>query len=308
MSKHVIVGAGQVGRHLAELLADQGHDVTVVSRSGSGPDSVEKVAADAADHGRLAEIATGAEVIYNCVNPAYHRWAQDWPPMAASILTAAETTGAGLVALGNLYVYGPVDGPLTEDLPLAATGTKGRVRAKMWADMLAAHRAGRVRVTELRASDYFGPGASDQAYLGERFVPGVLAGKRVMFLRDPDLPHAWTYLLDVARALAAAGTDERVWGRAWHIPTGPALSARDFGVRMAALAGAPAPRISKIPRPVVSAVGLVAPMVRELRETDHQWDRPFILDSSDFEKTFDVSPTPLDDALKATIAHWRNRP
>jgi nucleoside-diphosphate-sugar epimerase len=306
MGKHIVVGAGQVGRHLAEQLTTQGHDVTVVSRSGSGPDGVAKVAANAADRGRLSEIAEGADVLYNCVNPPYHRWAQDWPPMAASFLAAAETSGAVLVTLGNLYVYGPVDGPLTEDLPLAATGTKGRVRAKMWADLLAAHQAGRIRVTELRASDYFGPGAGDQAYVGERFVPGVLAGKRVMFPRDPSLPHAWTYLPDVARALAIAGTDERAWGRAWHIPTGPAVSAQDFGARLAALAGAPAPRISKVPCTMMYLAGLVSPTMRELRETNHQWDRPFVLDSSDFETTFGVAPTPLDDALRATIAEARD--
>jgi nucleoside-diphosphate-sugar epimerase len=174
--------------------------------------------------------------------------------------------------------------------------------------MLAAHQAGRVRVTELRASDYFGPGAGDQSYLGERFLPGVLAGKRVMLPRDPGLPHAWTYLPDVARALAIAGTDERAWGRPWHIPTGPALSARAFGARLATLAGAPAPRISEIPQPIMSVAGLVSPMLRELRETNHQWDRPFILDSSDFETTFGVAPTALDDAIKAILDCWKDRP
>jgi nucleoside-diphosphate-sugar epimerase len=308
MGKHVVVGAGQVGRHLAERLTTLGHDVTVVSRSGSGPEGVAKVAANAADRERLAEIAKGADVLYNCVNPPYHRWAQDWPPMAGSFLAAAETSGAVLVTLGNLYVYGPVDGPLTEDLPLAATGTKGRVRAKMWADLLAAHQAGRVRVTELRGSDYFGPGAGDQAFVGERFVPGVLAGKRVMFPRDPGLPHAWTYLPDVARALAIAGTDERAWGRPWHIPTGPAVSARDFGARLAALAGAPTLRISEVPRPILYAAGLMSPVMREMRETNHQWDRPFVVDSSDFETTFGVTPTPLDEALRATIAWWQSEP
>ena len=305
MGKHVVVGAGQVGRQLAELLHSQGHDVTVVSRLGSGPDAVAKVAANAADRERLTEIAKGADVIYNCVNPPYHRWAQDWPPMAGSLLAAAETTGAVLVTLGNLYGYGPVDGPMTEDLPLAATGVKGRVRARMWADLLTAHRAGRIRTTELRGSDYFGPGAGDQTFLGDRFVPAVLAGKRVMFVRDSKIPHAWTYLPDVARALAMAGIDERAWGRPWHIPTGPALSAQAFGERLAELAGAPVPRIRDLPHSILYAAGMVSPMLRGMRETGYQFDRPYILDSSDFETTFGVTATPLDTALEATIAWWR---
>ncbi|RFS86327.1 NAD-dependent epimerase/dehydratase family protein [Actinomadura spongiicola] len=308
MRKHVIVGAGQVGAHLARRLVESGHDVVVVTRSGSGPAGIERVAADAADRARLTKIAAGADAIYNCVNPPYHRWTRDWPPMAASFLGTAEDTGAVLVTLGNLYGYGPVDGPMTEDLPLAAPGVKGRVRAAMWRDLLAAHEAGRIRATELRASDYYGPGSTDQAYLGEtRFVKPLLAGKRVMFLSDPSVPHAWTYLPDVAEALAIAGTDERAWGRAWHVPTGPAISAVDVAERLCEIADAPAPRVHELPRPLFNAIGVVSPMVKELRETRYQFDKPYILDSSTFESTFGMSPTPLEDALRTIVADHRER-
>ncbi|QXJ22091.1 NAD-dependent epimerase/dehydratase family protein [Actinomadura graeca] len=303
MGMHVIVGAGQVGGQLAERLTARGHDVVVVSRSGTGPEGTEQVAADVGDRARLTAIAEGADALYNCVNPQMHRWAQDWPPMAASFLGAAEETGAVLVTLGCLYGYGPVDGPMTEDLPLAATGVKGRVRAKMWRDALAAHREGRVRATELRASDYYGPRSSDQAYLGDvRFVRPLLAGKRITFLSDPSIPHAWTYLPDVAEALAIAGTDERAWGRAWHIPTGPAVPAQEVAERLCALADAPAPRIRRLPRPLFTALGTYSPLFRELRETRYQFDKPYVVDSSAFETTFGMAPTPLDEALKSIVA------
>ncbi|GAA2624253.1 NAD-dependent epimerase/dehydratase family protein [Actinomadura fulvescens] len=302
MGKHVIVGAGQVGGQLAELLTAQGHDVTVVTRSGSGPEGVRKVAANAADRDRLIELAQGADSLYNCMNPRYHEWGKIWPPVAASLLATAEQTGAALVTLGNLYVYGPENGPMTEDLPQDAPGHKGRIRAKMWDDMLASHQAGRARVTELRASDFYGPGSTDNSYIGSvRFVRPLLAGKRVTFLSDPAIPHSWTYLPDVARALAVAGTDERALGRVWHIPTAPAFTAREFGERLCELAGAPAPRIGTMPRPIFNAIGLVNPMMRELRETRYQFDAPYILDSSAFQDTFGVTPTPLDEALKAVI-------
>lgn len=308
MGKHVIVGAGQVGARLAGRLAGRGHDVVVVTRSGSGPDGVEKVAADVADQARLTEVAKGADALYNCVNPRYHRWTQDWPPMAASFLGAAEDTGAVLVTLSNLYVYGPVEGPMTEGLPLAATGVKARVRIKMWRDALAAHEAGRIRMTELRGSDYYGPGSTDQSYVGEvRFVKPLLAGKRVPFFSDPSIPHAWTYLPDVAEALAIAGTDERAWGRAWHVPTGPAVSALDMAERLCAVAGAPDPRVHEVPRAVFNAMGLFSPLLKELRETRYQFDRPYVLDSSAFESTFAMAPTPLDGALRAVLADHRER-
>src|SRR6266581_7409702 len=179
----LVVGAGVIGSRVAGMLAERGDRVSVVSRHGSGPAElagVTRVAADAADTGTMARLAEGASVIYNCVNPPYHRWPADWPPIAASVLAAAERSGAVLVTLSNLYGYGPavsggaVSGgydeahPMTEATPLAATGRKGRVRARVWQDALAAHQAGRVRVAEVRGSDFIGPGAASA--LGERIV------------------------------------------------------------------------------------------------------------------------------------------
>ncbi|MGW0480904.1 NAD-dependent epimerase/dehydratase family protein [Nonomuraea sp. NPDC003214] len=301
MGKHVVVGSGQVGTHLAEKLLAQGHEVTVVTRSGRGPAGAVKVAADVADSARLIEATRGADVLYNCVNPQYHRWLTDWPPMAASFLAAAEATGAAYVMLGNLYPYGPVTGPMTEDLPLASTSPKARVRATMWADALAAHRAGRIRATEVRASDYFGPGATDQSYLGERFLPALRAGRTVQLVFPADIPHSWTYLPDVADALIVAGGDERAWGRPWHVPTAEPQSFRQIGRRMAALLGLPEPRMTTLPWPLVRLTGLFSPMIGELRHTRYQFTAPYELDSSAFQRTFGVAPTPLDEALKATL-------
>ncbi len=310
MAKHVIVGAGQVGGHVAELLANAGHEVVVVTRSGSGPRraGVTLVAADAGDAATMRRITEGAEVLYNCANPQYHRWARDWPPIAASLVSAAEAAGAVLAVLGNLYGYGPVDGPMTEDLPLASTGVKGRVRARMWEDLLAAHRSGRVRVTEVRGSDYFGPHASDQSYFGERLLgPLLSSGKPATVPWNPDVPHSWTYLPDVARALVAAAARESAWGRAWHVPTGPAMTMREVAERLCLLAGAPAPRFRRLPGWMLTAAGLAVPFLKELKEIRYQFDRPFILDSSASEAALDLAPTPMDDALKETLAWWRGR-
>lgn len=302
MGKHVVVGSGQVGTHLATKLLAQGHEVTVVTRSGSGPAGATRVAADVTDRRRLTEVTAGADVLYNCVNPQYHRWLTDWPPMAESFLATAEATGAVLAILGNLYPYGPVTGPMTEDLPLASTNPKAQVRARIWADALAAHEAGRVRVTEVRGSDYFGPGASDQSYLGDRFLVPLRAGRTIKLLWPADMPHSWTYLPDVADALIVAGSDERAWGRPWHVPTADPVSFRQLGERMAAILGRPAPRMTQLPWPLVRALGLFSPMVGELRHVRYQFVAPYELDSSAFQETFGVRPTPLDEALKATLA------
>src|SRR5438128_584989 len=89
---HLVLGAGPIGRATARELAAAGHRVRVVTRSGSGPDGehIEKTAADATDADRLTELADGCAVIYNCINPPYHRWEELWPPMHRAILAAAE--------------------------------------------------------------------------------------------------------------------------------------------------------------------------------------------------------------------------
>ncbi|MEV3984736.1 NAD-dependent epimerase/dehydratase family protein [Nonomuraea sp. NPDC049758] len=301
MGKHVVVGSGQVGTHLAAKLAAQGHEVVVVTRSGRGPEGTVRVAADVADQARLSELAKGADVLYNCVNPAYHRWLTDWPPMAASFLAAAESSGAVLAILGNLYPYGPVSGPMTEDLPLASTTPKARVRAKIWHDALAAHRAGRIRVTEVRGSDFFGPGATDQSHLGTRFIPPLRAGRTIRLVFPADVPHSWTYLPDVADALITAGADERAWGRPWHVPTNDPMTFREVGARMAALLDLPAPTMTTLPWPLLRVSGLFSPMIGELRHVRYQFTAPYVLDSSAFQQVFGVAPTPVEAALKATL-------
>jgi nucleoside-diphosphate-sugar epimerase len=309
MALHVIVGGGAVGAGTARQLADAGHTVRVVTRTGRRPDhpGIEGFAADATNADALRRATDGAAALYNCANPRYSRWPVDWPPLAAAMLATAEATGAVLVTMSNLYGYGPVDHPMTESDPLVATSRKGRVRAAVWADALAAHRAGRATVAEARASDYFGPEAFGNAHLGDRFVPRLLAGKPARLLIDPDHAHSWTYLPDVARALVVIGTDERAWGRAWHVPTNPPLSAREVAERLCRLAGAPSPRLMVMPPSLRRALGLLSADLRGYEEVRYQFERPFVLDSSNFTDTFGVAPTPMDEALLATAAWWRER-
>jgi nucleoside-diphosphate-sugar epimerase len=309
MSLHVIIGAGPVGSATALRLAAGGQRVRVITRSGTGPaaDGVEPIAADAADAERLASLAAGADVVYNCASPPYHRWPQDWPPLAAAVLAAAEHAGAVLVTMSNLYGYGPVGHPITERDPLAATGPKGRTRAAVWAQALAAHQAGRVRATEARASDFFGPGVRGQSPIGQRSIPRLLADRPIAVLGDPAAAHSWTYVPDIAAALVTLGADERAWGRAWHVPTSAPMSQREIYTALARLAGARAPRLRPVPAWLIRAGGLAVPSLRELGEIGYQFTAPFVVDSAAFTATFSIRPTPADQALAATLAWWQHQ-
>jgi nucleoside-diphosphate-sugar epimerase len=223
------------------------------------------------------------------------------------MLAAAERAGVVLVTMSNLYGYGPASHPLSERDPLAATGPKGKIWAAVWAQALAAHQAGRVRVAEARAAGYFGPGARQQSMLGQRTVPRLLAGRPVGVLGDPDAAHSWTYLPDIAVALVTLGTDPRAWGRAWHVPANPPMSQRELFSALARLAGVQAPRVRALPGWQLRAARMAVPSARERDEVGYQFGRPFVIDSSAFQATFGARPTPMPDALAATLAWWRKQ-
>ncbi|MFL6142646.1 MAG: NAD-dependent epimerase/dehydratase family protein [Labedaea sp.] len=296
MALHTIVGAGPVGTATARLLAERGEQVRVVTRRGGGPEhpAIERIAADATDTGRLTELATGASALYNCANPQYHQWRTDWPPLNAALLTAAERTGAVLTVATNLYSYGPVDAPMTEKTPLTATHWKMRLRGDMWREALALHQAGRIRMTEVRASDYL----EDNSMFSITVAKPLLAGKRAAVPVPIDVPHSWTAIADVARTLVTVATDERAWGRAWHAPTNAPLTVRELATRFTEVRGMPPAKVTALPYPVLWTAGLFVRVLRELRTTRYQFAKPFVLDSSLTERTFDLAPSDLDTVLK----------
>jgi nucleoside-diphosphate-sugar epimerase len=197
------------------------------------------------------------------------------------VLAAAERNGALLVSLENLYGYGPTGGrPMTEDLPLAATTVKGRTRAAMTAELLAAAEAGRVRVAIGRASDFFGAGVTQGSTLGERVFGNALRGRRADFIGNPDLPHTYSYVPDIAAGLAT-------------------LVAVQVGHPVA---------VRSVPKLALRALGLVNPMLRGLAETAYQFDQPFVLETSKYEAAFGPAGTPLAAAVAATVAWYRTRP
>jgi nucleoside-diphosphate-sugar epimerase len=161
---------------------------------------------------------------------------------------------------------------------------------------LVAHEAGRIRATEVRASDYIEANSIFSFAIGKP----LLAGKRAWSYAPLDVPHSWTSINDAAAMLVTAATDERAWGRAWHVPTNDPLTVRELATRFTEATGSPAPKLTAIPYPVLRAIGNLSPMVRELRTTRYQFDRPFILDSSAATDTFGLKPQPIDQAFRET--------
>jgi nucleoside-diphosphate-sugar epimerase len=306
---HVVFGTGQVGSALAGHLAGLGVAVRAVSRSRPATlaGGADWRAADVSDPEAATDAAKGASVIYQCVNAPYTQWPELFPPLQRGVLAAAERTGALLVVLENLYGYGPTGGkPMTEDLPLAATTVKGRTRAAMTAELLAAAEAGRVHFAIGRASDFFGPGVTQGSTLGERVFGNALAGRRADFIGNPDLPHTYSYVPDIAAGLATLGTDPRAAGQVWHLPGPPTVTTRALLDLVAGEVGHQV-AVRSLPKLAVRALGLVNPLLRELPEMSYEFDQPFVLDTSKYQSAFGAAGTPLADAIAATVAWYRTR-
>ena len=310
-ARHVIFGTGAIGLATLDALLRRGETVRMVNRSGSGPvpDEVEVIGGDAADAGFTIDVTRGAQVIYQTLNPPYSRWVEEFPALQDGVLAAAQAHGARLVSMENVYMYGrPAGRPLTETRDYAAHTKKGKLRAQMAAQLLAAHQAGRVAVAIGRASDYFGPRGGAQSNLGDRVFPAALAGKTARVLGDPDQPHTYTYIPDIGEGLAVLGEHPDALGQVWHLPNDPdTRTTRQLCELGFQQAGAPRARLRQIPPLLLRLVALTNPTVRELLEMQYQFAEPFIVDSSKIANALHVEATPIEQALAETLATYDRR-
>ena len=306
---HVVLGAaGGTGSAVVGELDVRGLPVRAVTRSGAtdAPEGVEQVAADVATPDGARGACAGAAVVYHCAQPNYTKWVELFPPLTRAVVDGAAEAGAKLVFADNLYVYGPPEGPMTEETRQRAQGEKGRVRVEMAAAILRAHGEGRLRCTIGRSSDYYGPRGTGTT-VGDNLMKPVLRGKRARWLGSLDQPHTLNYLEDVARALVTLGEREEADGQVWHLPAAEPLTGRQFLTRVYEAAGLE-PKVGVASRPMVRLVGVFNPLVRELNETLYQFERPFVSDASKFQGTFGpFEPTPHRDAVRRTVEWFRHR-
>jgi nucleoside-diphosphate-sugar epimerase len=306
---HVIFGTGAVGMSVMEALVQRGRRrVLMVNRSGraSVPEGVEVIGGDATDETFAREASKGASVVYFALNPPYDKWPELFPPLQAGVLEGAASAGAKLIAMENLYMYGPTDGrPLTEDLPYAPNTRKGAVRAMMSKELMEAHRSGKVRVAIGRASDSFGPRVRVSA-AGEQVFGRVVEGKSAQVAGDPDQPHTYTYAPDIGRGLVILAEREEALGQVWHLPSPETLTTRQFVEMIFEEVGKPA-RIQAAPKIVLRAMGLFNPGIRETIEMLYEFEEPFVVDHSKFEEAFGEQATPLKEAIGETVRWYGSK-
>jgi nucleoside-diphosphate-sugar epimerase len=286
------------------LLA-QGKSVRMVNHSGKAevPGGVEVVGGDAFQPEFTRSACQGASVVYQCAQPPYHLWPEKFPPLMASILKGAESAGAIFIFGDNLYMYGEVTGRIHEGLPYAATTHKGRARAMLADSVIQANNSGKVQTAIGRGSDFFGPYVLGSA-MGDRTILPALQGKAASITGSLDQPHTFTYIEDFGRALTILGERPEALGQIWHVPNAPAVTQRQFMDLVFQEIGVP-PKLSSMGRVMLSIGGLFIPAAKETVEMLYEFEKPFIVDSSKFEKAFGMQATPLPEAIRATVAWYR---
>jgi nucleoside-diphosphate-sugar epimerase len=310
----VVVGYGPLGAAVVRALdrrADRrdrdGGDaqIRVVTRSGEAavPDGVNAVAADVSDAEAAAAAFAGASRVFLCASPPYRDWPDLWPPLMDGVVAGAERAGATVVFGDNLYAYGPVDGPVTEDLPHEATGPKGRVRTRVAEDLLAAHDRGVVEATIGRASDFYGPGVRT-SLLGERVFEPALADERATVLGDPDTLHTYTYIEDFADALVTLSEHETALGEVWHVPSAETRTTRALIETIYEQAGSTLD-LRVVPRWLEWVIARMDGDVRALREVAYTFREPFVVDHAKFAAAFGADPTPHAEAIRHTLEWYR---
>ncbi len=304
---YVVTGAGPVGWTVAEQLAARGKRVRLLTRSGSGPEHplIDRMQVDVSDPTILGQAFSGASAVFHCIHGSAYAadaWQRELPKAEAAVLAAAGAAGAVVVFPESLYSYSRPDAVMAEDSPREAQGGKRGVRT----ELLKSRAASPTNTVSVVAGDFFGP-LVRTSHAGERIVPALLAGKRLLVIGSATQPHSFTYVPDLAAAMVRAAQTPALWNRVWHAPTGPAVTQRQLAEAFAAAGGVPTPQVGAIPGWLLRIMGLFAPGMREVAEMLYQFERPFVMDSQASEAALGLRPTPLPEAAAATVAWWRSQ-
>ncbi len=309
-ANQVVIGAGgAIAYTLVPELVETGTTVTVVSRRGQSVPGATSVAADAADYTALSAAIPEGSAVYLVVGLPYQTsiWQALWPPLVRNVIRVCAEKNAFLLFFDNVYMYGPVNGPMTEEAPHRPTSKKGIVRAEVAEMLLGAFSQGKIHGAIARSADFYGPGANVTGIPNVVILERLIAGKAAQWIVDADKLHSLSYAPDCARALPLIVADENAYDQVWHLPTaGPAITMRRFTELAAAELGAQA-KIATLPKWMLTLAGLFDKTLRELPEMSYQNDRDYIFDSTKFEKHFAFTPTSYEQGIRETIAYYRGR-
>jgi nucleoside-diphosphate-sugar epimerase len=308
-----ILGAGGViAKGLTAELAKETESVRPVSRShttGAGAHGEAMVSADVSDLAQTVAAVSGSRLVFLVAGLRYEVavWRSTWPAIMRNTIEACKRAGARLVFFDNVYMYGPVDGIMTEDTPFNPSSKKGEVRAQVATMLLEEIKAGNLSALIARSADFYGPGATTG-------IPNVLVfdnlarGRAAFWLVKDSVPHSFSFTPDAARSLVALAKSDRAWNETWHLPTAaPPPTGREFIDLVAKELGVRSRRLV-LTRPMIKVGGWFDSNTRELYEMLYQYNRPYVFDSTKIARAFDLHPTSYAEGIRVTAKAYRSPP
>jgi nucleoside-diphosphate-sugar epimerase len=302
----VLGAGGPIANELTRILAAKGADVRLVSRNPKPFGRAELVAADLSDPEQAVRAVAGSELVHLMVGLKYDFavWRDLWPRIMANTIEACKRAEAKLLFFDNVYMYGKVDGPMTETTPYNPCSKKGEVRARIATDLMNEVKAGRLRAMIARSADFYGP-ATDHAVPNVLVLDAFAKGRKASWLLNADVPHSLTFTPDAARGVAMLADRDSAWNQVWHLPTTPnPPTGRQF-IAMAAEASGVEPRYRVLHRPALRVVGWFNSDVRESYEMLYQSEAPYLFDSSRFAREFGFAGTPYLGAIRQAVASYQ---
>ena len=305
---HTILGAGGViANELVPML--RGMPMRLVSRTPKRPPGdAETVSADISDLDATIAAVSGSSVVYLLVGLKYdtRTWRELWPRIMTNAIEACKRANAKLVFFDNVYMYGKVRGPMTEDTPFNPCSEKGEVRARVATMLLEEMRAGNITALIARSADFYGPHA--RTSIANILVFDNLAKHaRPSWLVNDAVAHSFTFTPDAAHGLALLAANEAAWNQTWHLPTAPSPPTGKQFISIAAHAFGTEPRHRVLSRPMIGLASFVSSDVRETREMLYQYDSEYVFDSTKFSRAFDLQPTPYPEGIERTARAYEGR-
>jgi nucleoside-diphosphate-sugar epimerase len=303
-----ILGAGgAIANELVKELCGEKERVRLASRNPKLlPGAAETVAADISDLTETIAAVSGSTTVYLVVGLKYDRavWKELWPRIMHNTIQACKRAGAKLIFFDNVYMYGKVDGPMTEQTPFNPCSKKGEIRARIATALLEEMKAGSLTALIARCPDFYGPGAKNG-------MPNVLVfdnfahGKPAYWLVNDSVQHSFAFTPDVAKSLVALARSDSAWNQTWHVPTAAnpptgkefiELAANQFGVR---------PRYRVLNRPIIKATGWFNKTIAEIYEMLYQYDREYLFDSTKFSRAFGFQSTSYAEGIRVTANAYK---
>ena len=305
-----ILGAGgAIGTELLNELVRRQQPVRLVGRNPKQVQGVtETVSADLSDLAQTISAVAGSTVVHLLVGLKYDVkvWRELWPRIMSNAIEACKRANAKLIFFDNVYMYGKVVGPMTEETPFNPCSRKGEIRAQIATTLLNEVKAGNLTAMIARSADFYGPNAKTSVanlLVFERLAKGA----KPSCLVSDSVPHSYTYTPDAGKSLALLADTDTAWNQTWHVPTAPKPpDGREF-IELVAKEFAVEPKYRILSRPLIKVGGLFNSDVRESYEMLYQSDSPYVFDSSKFTKAFGQEPTSYAEGVRCIALAYKSR-